>query len=52
MVQNGARSTTIGVAKSCLKTNLPIIKKHLFTKEDIALTIFCLVKYLVLLVVQ
>ena len=46
MAQNGAESIPIGIPTSCLKTMLPIVKKHLFMRKDITLKRVCLVKYL------
>ena len=45
LTQNGAGSVLIGII-SYLKTKLPILKKHLFMRKDIALTRVCLAKYL------
>ena len=42
---NGVGSIPIGIPISCLKTLLPIAKKHLFMRKDIAMTRVCLAKY-------
>ena len=42
---NGVGSIPIGIPVSCLKTLLPIAKKHLFMRKDIAMTRVCLAKY-------
>ena len=42
---NGVGSILISTPISCLKTMLPIVKKHLFMRKDIAMTRVCLAKY-------
>ena len=49
LVPTGAGSILIGMSIFWLKTMLPIVKKHLFMRKDIALTSVCLVKYLPLM---